>query len=80
MNVREAYQSARVGAIDAEEGDGRFCVLRAGSSGGVGAGCDDAGSNWGAGGAGAEGATEGPARKHGARAAEMIGVLERVTG
>jgi hypothetical protein len=63
---RESYQSAGIGAIDAEESNrGLSCGLR-GRSGGVGAG-PGAGSNGGTGSAGAQSGGEGPGGVHGGR-------------
>jgi hypothetical protein len=78
---RSAYQSTRVGAVDAEEGDRRLRLGGARRSGrGVGTGCGDAGGDGDARRTGAEGGGEGPAGVHGCEGAEMEVLMGEVAG
>jgi hypothetical protein len=69
---RDAYQSTRVGTVDAEEGDRRLRVGAARGSGrGVRTGCGDASGDGDARSTRAEGACESPAGVHGGEGSEM---------
>jgi hypothetical protein len=76
-----AYQSTRVGTVNAEEGDGRLRVGAARGSGrGVRTGGSDAGGDGDARSTGAEGACESPAGIHGGEGAEMEMLMGEVAG
>jgi hypothetical protein len=76
-----AYQSTRVGSVNAEEGNWRLRLGAARCSGrGVRAGCDNAGGDGDAWRTGAEGGGEGPAGVHGCERAEMEVLMGEVAG
>jgi hypothetical protein len=74
----KAYQSAGIGAIDAEKGDGRFRARGGGRGIASGPGC--AGSNGSAGSAGAQSGGESPAGVHGGRGGDGLGRWEGLRG